>query len=120
MRYFFLSLLCIFLISCECHSSDLPEKECYKLVKLRKDIYMRDMKNVETCRLQENFCTLTSEKKTENGMNYTYTRQIPCFQFKIYKVVKKCILEYRGISPKSKRYTLTKECIHLKKKLIKK
>jgi len=108
MRYVLLSVLCVFLVSCECKASSLPDKECYTLEDIMKD---RFMKGAETCKLSEGFCTFTSEQKANGGMVYMYTQQIPCEHFETYKTIRKCTIEYRDVSPESERYIRTRECI---------
>jgi len=109
MRYVLLSVLCIFMISCECDASSLPDKECYTLEDIMSDPYM---KGAETCKLSEGFCTFTSEQKTiGRDTKYLYTQQIPCHHFETYKAIRKCTIEYREVLPKSERYIRTRECI---------
>ena len=108
MKYLLLSLVFVFLVSCECGASELPDQECYKLDKLMKDSYM---KGAETCKLMENFCTFTSSRETRSGMKYRYITQIPCEQFETYKVIQACTLEHEEVYHATERYNLTRECI---------
>jgi len=109
MKHVILSVLCIFMISCECDASSLPDKECYTLEDTMEDPYM---KGTETCKLSEGFCTFSSEQKAIGGdMTYNHIKLIPCSHFEMYKSIRKCAIEYQNISPKSERYIRTRECI---------
>jgi len=109
MRYVLLSLLSIFIISCECDASTTQDKECYTLDDIMKDHYM---KGAETCKLSEGFCIFTSNQKAIGGdMNYSYSQQIPCKHFETYKAIRKCTIEHQDIPQKSERYMRTRDCI---------
>lgn len=93
------------------------DKECYPL----KDILKKEnIKAKEACKFLDNFCVFTTENKTEGGMEYTYTTQIPCSQFELYKATYECSEKYKTVYQTCERYKKTRECIISKTKLIKK
>lgn len=119
MRYLVLLLLMLFFaIGCECEASYTKDEECYPLAKVMND---PSMEGAKTCKFMENFCTFTSKRKSSSGeVSFSYTQQIPCYQFETYRAVYECKLENKDVVLDSERYKITQECIISKTSLIKK
>jgi len=109
-------LLITFFVICNISASEINE-ECFNLNELIIN-GKPFIKGSSTCKYLDNFCTFTSKRKSldNNSINIDYIQKIPCEEFEKYKIIRNCTLKYQNLPDKSKRYTLTKECILSKNK----